>query len=109
MSPQARSVETRSVIIRAAADVFAAYGYGGTSMADICQAAGMTKGALYFHFASKEALALAIIDSGRQPARQARIVDHGARQHPGVASRAFQAVFRDAVDRRHLRDRKSVV
>ena len=68
MSPQARAVETRALIIRAAADVFAAYGYGGTSMADICQAAGMTKGALYFHFASKEALALAIIDAQHERA-----------------------------------------
>lgn len=63
MSQQARAVETRSVIIRAAADVFAMHGYGGTSLADICLAAGMTKGALYFHFASKEALALAIIQA----------------------------------------------
>lgn len=68
MSPQARAVETRALIIRAAADVFASYGYGGTSMADICQAAGMTKGALYFHFASKEALALAIIDAQHERA-----------------------------------------
>jgi AcrR family transcriptional regulator len=63
MSQQARAVETRALIIRAAAGVFTEHGYGGTSMADICLAAGLTKGALYFHFASKEALALAIIDA----------------------------------------------
>ena len=65
---QARAVETRAVIIRAAADVFTARGYGGTSMADICVAAGLTKGALYFHFASKEALALAIIGAQHERA-----------------------------------------
>jgi AcrR family transcriptional regulator len=62
MTQQARAVETRAAIIIAAADVFGALGYGGASMADICVAAGLTKGALYFHFESKEALALAVID-----------------------------------------------
>ncbi|PXA69820.1 ScbR family autoregulator-binding transcription factor [Cryobacterium arcticum] len=68
MTQQARAVETRAVIIRAAAAVFTAHGYGGTSMADICAAADLTKGALYFHFASKEALALAIVDAQHQRA-----------------------------------------
>lgn len=68
MSQQARAVETRAVIIRAAAQVFTVQGYGGTSMADICAAAGLTKGALYFHFASKEALALAVVDAQHQRA-----------------------------------------
>lgn len=63
MTQQARAVETRAAIIRAAADVFGDQGYGGASMADICVAAGLTKGALYFHFASKDALALAVIDA----------------------------------------------
>ncbi|MCU1445505.1 ScbR family autoregulator-binding transcription factor [Cryobacterium sp.] len=68
MTPQARAVETRAVIIRAAADVFGAFGYGGASMADICLAAGLTKGAVYFHFESKEALALAVIDAQHERA-----------------------------------------
>jgi AcrR family transcriptional regulator len=68
MPQQARAAETRTVIIRAAADVFGAVGYGGASMADICVAAGLTKGALYFHFASKEALALAVVDAQHQRA-----------------------------------------
>lgn len=68
MTQQARAVETRAAIIRAAADVFGDLGYGGASMADICLAAGLTKGALYFHFASKDALALAVIDAQHQRA-----------------------------------------
>lgn len=63
MTQQARAVETRAAIVRAAADVFRAAGYGGASLADICAASGLTKGALYFHFESKEALALAVIDA----------------------------------------------
>jgi len=68
MTQQARAVETRAAIIRAAADVFGNRGYGGASMADICVAAGLTKGALYFHFDSKDALALAVIDAQHERA-----------------------------------------
>ncbi|MGO4783185.1 ScbR family autoregulator-binding transcription factor [Cryobacterium sp. W22_MBD10_FK3] len=68
MTQQARAVETRAAIIRAAADVFGNLGYGGASMADICVAAGLTKGALYFHFDSKDALALAVIDAQHERA-----------------------------------------
>jgi len=68
MTQQARAVETRAAIIRAAADVFGMLGFGGASMADICVAAGLTKGALYFHFVSKDALALAVIDAQHERA-----------------------------------------
>lgn len=68
MTKQARAVETRAAIILAAADVFGALGFGGASMADICVASGLTKGALYFHFESKEALALAVIDAQHERA-----------------------------------------
>jgi AcrR family transcriptional regulator len=68
MPKQARAAETRTAIIRAAADVFGALGYGGASLADICIAAGLTKGALYFHFESKEALALAVVAAQHQRA-----------------------------------------
>lgn len=68
MTQQARAIETRAAIIRAAADVFGNRGYGGASMADICVAAGLTKGALYFHFDSKDALALAVIDAQHERA-----------------------------------------
>ena len=63
MTRQTRAVETRAAIIRGAAAVFQNKGYGATSLADVSAAAGVTKGALYFHFESKEALALAVIDA----------------------------------------------
>ncbi|WP_104139795.1 ScbR family autoregulator-binding transcription factor [Cryobacterium sp. Y62] len=61
MSQQVRAIETRAAIIRGAAAAFEQRGYGSTSLAQVSSAAGVTKGALYFHFDSKEALALAII------------------------------------------------
>ena len=57
---QDRAVLTRQTLIVAAADVFARRGYAAATMADILEAAGVTKGALYFHFRSKEDLAHAI-------------------------------------------------
>ncbi|MFO7690233.1 MAG: ScbR family autoregulator-binding transcription factor [Cryobacterium sp.] len=63
VAQQARAIVTRAAIVRGAAVVFQNRGYGSTSLADVCAAAGVTKGALYFHFDSKEALARAIIEA----------------------------------------------
>jgi TetR/AcrR family transcriptional repressor of nem operon len=45
-----------------AAEVFAERGYTEASMAELIERSGLTKGAFYFHFSSKEQLALAVID-----------------------------------------------
>ena len=50
------------VLIDAAMDLFASYGYRGTSLARIARAAGVTKGALYWHFSDKEDFFLAVLD-----------------------------------------------
>lgn len=61
MTMQARAVETRNAIVRAAADAFVRHGFSGASLSEIAAQAGVTKGALYFHFPSKAALASAMI------------------------------------------------
>ncbi|MBE1551583.1 AcrR family transcriptional regulator [Mycobacterium sp. OAS707] len=61
---QARSEVTRRKIIDAAASLFNDIGYSNAGLGDIVEHAGLTKGALYHHFSSKEALAAAIIDEG---------------------------------------------
>ena len=58
---QARAESTRLALITAAARRFAVAGYEGTSLRHVLQDAGLTKGALYFHFADKQALADAVI------------------------------------------------
>ncbi|MBO1414068.1 ScbR family autoregulator-binding transcription factor [Streptomyces sp. FH025] len=60
MARQLRAEQTRTTIIGAAADMFDRQGYGATSLSDIAGRGGVTKGALYFHFASKEELAVAV-------------------------------------------------
>jgi AcrR family transcriptional regulator len=53
--------ETRRRILDVAAQAFADRGYTGTSLSDLLKASGVTKGGFYFHFPSKEALALATL------------------------------------------------
>ncbi|MFB9465667.1 ScbR family autoregulator-binding transcription factor [Streptomyces cinereospinus] len=59
---QERAEITRQAILDGAAAAFDATGFGGTSLSDVAQQAGVTKGALYFHFSSKEALARTLVD-----------------------------------------------
>ena len=62
MVTQARAVETRHTVIAAAAEIFEERGYGNTSLSDVIERANVTKGAFYYHFATKEDLAAAIIE-----------------------------------------------
>jgi AcrR family transcriptional regulator len=57
-----RSVETQTLLLDAAEALFAQSGYDATSVAAICQSAGVSKGAFYHHFAGKQALFLALLD-----------------------------------------------
>jgi AcrR family transcriptional regulator len=61
MVRQARSEATRRKIIASAVELFNEIGYPATGLGDIIERAEMTKGALYYHFDSKESLATAII------------------------------------------------
>ena len=49
----------RDKILDAAVRVIRAQGYAGTSVDELCAAAGVTKGAFFHHFKSKEAAAVA--------------------------------------------------
>lgn len=61
MARQARAIQTRTSILLAAAEVFDERGYSTATITEIIARAGVTKGALYFHFTSKEDLALGVI------------------------------------------------
>jgi len=64
MVRQARSEATRRRIITSAVELFNEIGYPAAGLGDIIERAEMTKGALYYHFDSKESLATAIIEEG---------------------------------------------
>jgi AcrR family transcriptional regulator len=77
---QQRSEETRANILDAAVRRFAMAGYDAASVDDICSEAGVSKGAFYHHFPTKQAVFLALldgwlttIDSGLDNFRQATI------------------------------------
>ncbi|CAM5426919.1 TetR/AcrR family transcriptional regulator OS=Streptomyces alboniger OX=132473 GN=CP975_23000 PE=4 SV=1 [Streptomyces alboniger] len=59
---QERAIQTRRTILNAAASVFADTGFPAVTIKDVADKAEMTKGAVYFHFANKEAIAAAVAD-----------------------------------------------
>ncbi|WP_217142477.1 ScbR family autoregulator-binding transcription factor [Streptomyces sp. AC627_RSS907] len=61
MAAQERAIRTRQNIMLAAATVFNERGYKAATIADILSKAGVTKGALYFHFPSKDELAQEVL------------------------------------------------
>jgi len=60
--PQQRSEETRARILEAAIAAFSKAGYNAASVDDICTQAGVSKGAFYHHFPTKQAVFLALLD-----------------------------------------------
>ena len=61
-APQERATRTREAVLKAAAEVFEKSGYSAATVDQIAQQARTTKGAVYFHFPSKAALAVAVVD-----------------------------------------------
>lgn len=56
-----RGEVTRRHILEIAAVAFAERGYAGTSLNEVIKGSGVTKGGFYFHFPSKESLALEVL------------------------------------------------
>jgi AcrR family transcriptional regulator len=95
---QHRSEETRNHILETAAQLFSKTGYDATGVAQICQAAGVSKGAFYHHFPSKQSVFMVIlnsylngIDSGFKLMRQEdKNVPQTILQMAGLAGSLFQ-------------------
>ncbi len=60
-----RSEATTKAIEAAARKLFATRGFAGTSIDDIASRAGVAKGAVYHHFASKEAIFERVLDTAQ--------------------------------------------
>jgi TetR/AcrR family transcriptional regulator, transcriptional repressor for nem operon len=82
-SADGRADTTRQQILRAAAHQFARRAYHDVGLDDILAEAELTKGAMYFHFRSKHALAVAIIEQHKDDGRRA-VEDLLARQLSGL-------------------------
>lgn len=59
--------ETRSQILDAAEKAFDEYGVGRTTLAKIAEVAGVTRGAIYWHFSNKSDLFQAILERAHLP------------------------------------------
>ena len=57
-----KDVSVADEVTRAAVELFAAQGYANTSVQQIVEAAGVTKGAMYHYFESKDDLLFAIYE-----------------------------------------------
>lgn len=59
-----KSAEHRRALVRAASKLFRRHGIDGVGVADVAKEAGLTHGALYAHFPSKDALAAVALADG---------------------------------------------
>lgn len=78
---QERARRTRAAIVESAAAEFAKRGYAAASINAILEHSNATKGAMYFHFDSKEELARAVLEEGL--GRYRALADRWA-QAPGL-------------------------
>jgi AcrR family transcriptional regulator len=93
MALQARAEATRRRILDSAVDLFGVLGYGETGLADVLQRAGVSKGAFYYHFDSKEGVATAIIEEFSEKIQQSarNMFDPAAPDLGGVIRSTFQS------------------
>ncbi|RWD66518.1 MAG: TetR/AcrR family transcriptional regulator [Mesorhizobium sp.] len=94
-----RTEATRADLIRAARKLFTEKSYAETGTPEIVAAAGVTRGALYHHFADKQALFAAVVE--QEAAMVAAEVDHAspdslsAREALIAGSDAYLAAMRE--------------
>jgi AcrR family transcriptional regulator len=81
----AQGEETRARLVEAARELFAARGYAGVSMEQVCARAEVTRGALYHHFAGKDDLFRAVCENAAGTLTDQVI--EAARSYPDAWSR----------------------
>ena len=72
------SEATRAALLDEATTLFAERGYAGTSLEDVASASQVTRGAVYHHFASKQALFEAVLDLQEERATTEIVAAAGA-------------------------------
>ncbi len=87
MPTMSKAERTSQFIIEKVAPVFNKKGYVGTSMSDLTEATGLTKGAIYGNFANKEAVALAAFNYNLS------IIQTGLRQELSQTSSALEQLL----------------
>jgi TetR/AcrR family transcriptional regulator len=93
--------DTRAELLGRALDLFAAYGYDGVGVQQICNASGVTKPTLYHHFGSKRGL-LETLMAKRLGALHAALAEAGATpaDFAGALTAVAEATFAFAASER---------
>ncbi len=93
-------VRTRTALYDAAVDLFARYGYQGTSHADIAAAAGIARTTFYEYFASTEELLVELVEGRLPEVLEGLVAEVPATTDPeqrlaGLASRMIEFIGTD--------------
>lgn len=92
---QARSEQTRQVLVQATAELIADGGLSDAGLINICRRAGVSRGALYHHFSSTAALTAAVYEEARQ--RVETLVEESFRGPVAESPRRFLAALGEAM------------
>ena len=98
-----RTARTRTALLGAARALFAERGYAGAGREEIVERAGVTRGAMYHHFASKEALFLAVYELVERELLDAIAESAMVARDPVEMLRLGALVFLDAASTRDVR------
>ena len=100
-----KTLETRDRILDAAEDVFNESGYSNTILNEIAEAAGVTRGAIYWHFKNKEDLFQAMCLRIRVPmdALIEGIVEKGVNDPIAQLSRTHETIMLEVINNPHYR------
>jgi AcrR family transcriptional regulator len=101
------SASTKRALLDVAQDLFTEHGYAGTSLDAIVAGARVTKGALYHHFAGKQALFEAVFERVEHQASKAVHDQIKGEQDPWLKARAGLRAFLEVV--RHPTYRRVVI
>ena len=92
------SEATRAALLDEATTLFAERGYAGTSLEDVASASRVTRGAVYHHFASKQALFEAVLDLQEERATTEIVAAAGAANPWDAAMLALDAYLTHCCD-----------
>ncbi|MBS1187612.1 MAG: TetR family transcriptional regulator [Burkholderiaceae bacterium] len=100
-----KAQETRERILDAAEDVFFDKGVSNTSLNDVAQAAGVTRGAIYWHFKNKADLFNAMCERVRTPIREKieAIADEKTTDPLGQMRTSSLGIRQQIIDNPHYR------
>lgn len=87
--PNGRAADRKTQIMQAALERFARSGFHQTKISDIVRDAGVSQGTFYLYFKSKEAIALEIIETGRE--QLVSVIAQGYRSGTGTVTDMVQA------------------